>query len=192
MGPRPRRDHPPPEARPVSSAPVVLPAGTRSPGAAREAAAGRLCRRAPRSSLTLDAISGGAALRPSMPGSGVGPTRRRGMTVTGCLRSIPAVALVLLALTWPAAGQQPPPTSPPPATTPAPPPQPMTPMTTTTTVTPTDPLAVREAPLPAPSNLRFPAPAEVTSREVGVEEAVAIALANQPTIQTRAAAYLAA
>jgi outer membrane protein TolC len=54
-----------------------------------------------------------------------------------------------------------------------------------------DPMAPR-APLPAPMTLHFQVPPEVTGREIGVEEAVAIALANQPTIQTRAAAYVAA
>jgi len=54
-----------------------------------------------------------------------------------------------------------------------------------------DPLAPREA-LPAPDTLRFIKPPEVTQHEVGIEEAVAIALANQPTIQTRIGAYVAA
>ena len=54
-----------------------------------------------------------------------------------------------------------------------------------------DPMAPRD-PLPAPMILRFPSPAETKGREVGVEEAVAIALANQPTIQARAADYIAA
>jgi outer membrane protein TolC len=54
-----------------------------------------------------------------------------------------------------------------------------------------DPMAPRE-PLPAPMTLRFVIPQEVVDREIGVEEAVAIALANQPTIQTRIAAYVAA
>jgi outer membrane protein TolC len=54
-----------------------------------------------------------------------------------------------------------------------------------------DPMAPRQ-PLPAPMTLRFVIPPEVSEREIGVEEAVAIALANQPTIQTRVAAYVAA
>jgi outer membrane protein TolC len=47
-------------------------------------------------------------------------------------------------------------------------------------------------PLPAPMILRFPSPPETAGREVGIEEAVAIALANQPTIQARSADYIAA
>src|SRR5262245_3846343 len=54
-----------------------------------------------------------------------------------------------------------------------------------------DPMAPRE-PLPAPAELKFIKPPEVTQHEVGIEEAVAIALANQPTIQTRIGAYVAA
>src|SRR5262245_6772465 len=54
-----------------------------------------------------------------------------------------------------------------------------------------DPMAPRE-PLPAPAELKFIKPLEVTEHEVGIEEAVAIALANQPTIQTRIGAYVAA
>jgi outer membrane protein len=54
-----------------------------------------------------------------------------------------------------------------------------------------DPMAPRD-PLPAPMILRFPSPPETAGREVGIEEAVAIALANQPTIQARAADYIAA
>ena len=54
-----------------------------------------------------------------------------------------------------------------------------------------DPMAPRE-PLPAPLTLRFITPPQGTERELGIEEAVDIALANQPTIQNRVAAYLAA
>src|SRR5262249_51204594 len=54
-----------------------------------------------------------------------------------------------------------------------------------------DLMAPRE-PLPAPLTLRFITPSEIPERELGIEEAVAIALVNQPTIQTRAASFLAA
>jgi len=65
------------------------------------------------------------------------------------------------------------------------------PSTTWAQPTAADPMAPRE-PLPAPTELRFIKPLEVTEHEVGIEEAVAIALANQPTIQTRIGAYIAA
>jgi len=54
-----------------------------------------------------------------------------------------------------------------------------------------DPMAPRE-PLPAPAGLPFATPQEAVGREIAIEEAVTIALANQPTIQTRAASYVAA
>jgi len=54
-----------------------------------------------------------------------------------------------------------------------------------------DLMAPRES-LPAPLTLKFITPSEIPQRELAIEEAVAIALANQPTIQTRAAAYVAA
>ena len=47
-------------------------------------------------------------------------------------------------------------------------------------------------PLPAPAGLKFITPPEVADSELGIEEAVAIALANQPTIQNRVGAYVAA
>jgi outer membrane protein TolC len=55
-----------------------------------------------------------------------------------------------------------------------------------------DPMAPRQ-PLAAPSGIRpFPAPAEIGAREITLEEAIAIALDNQPQIQARVADYLAA
>ena len=54
-----------------------------------------------------------------------------------------------------------------------------------------DPMAPRE-PLPAPAGLRFVTPQDIAAREIGIEEAVEIALTNQPTIQNRISAYLAA
>ncbi len=55
-----------------------------------------------------------------------------------------------------------------------------------------DPMKPRE-PLPAPAGLRpFPTPAQVADRELTLEEAVAIALENQPQILARAGDYLAA
>jgi outer membrane protein len=54
-----------------------------------------------------------------------------------------------------------------------------------------DPMAPRD-PLPAPLVLKFITPPEVAGQELGIEQAVAIALANQPTIQNRLSAYVAA
>ena len=54
-----------------------------------------------------------------------------------------------------------------------------------------DPRAPRD-PLPAPSGLRFGTPQEIGTREITLEEAVAIALGNAPSIQNRASSYLAA
>ena len=53
-----------------------------------------------------------------------------------------------------------------------------------------DPMAPRK-PLPAPSNLPFITPPEIMAREIALEEAVAIALDNQPTIQARIGDYIA-
>ena len=87
-------------------------------------------------------------------------TRRRGMTVIAPLRLLAVIALLLAALADPGAAQP----------------------------TAADPMAPRD-PLPAParaaSSSRLP---EVAGRELGIEQAVAIALANQPTIQNRASA----
>ncbi len=55
-----------------------------------------------------------------------------------------------------------------------------------------DPMAPRP-PLAAPTGIRpFPAPAQIGAREIMLEEAIAIALDNQPQIQARVADYLAA
>ena len=54
-----------------------------------------------------------------------------------------------------------------------------------------DPMTPRD-PLPAPAGLRFITPPAIADRELGIEESVAIALANQPTIQNRVSAYVAA
>jgi outer membrane protein TolC len=54
-----------------------------------------------------------------------------------------------------------------------------------------DPMTPRD-PLPAPLVLKFITPPEVAGQELGIEQAVAIALANQPTIQNRVSAYVAA
>ena len=94
------------------------------------------------------------------------------MTATVPASRLSATLLLLAALAGPAGAQQPP--QPPQQQSPA-----------------ADPLAPR-APLPAPMILRFPSPTETQGREIGIEEAVAIALANQPTIQARAADYVAA
>src|SRR6185369_2651577 len=90
-------------------------------------------------------------------------TRRRGMTVIAPLRLLAVIALLLAALADPGAAQP----------------------------TAADPLVPRD-PLPAPAGLRFITPPEIAERELGIEQAVAIALANQPTIQNRVSAYVAA
>jgi outer membrane protein TolC len=95
------------------------------------------------------------------------------MTVTVPASRLLAALLLLAALAGPTRAQQqqqsPPPQQP----------------------TAADPMAPRD-PLPAPMILRFPSPPEAAGREIGIEEAVNIALANQPTIQARAADYMAA
>ena len=53
-----------------------------------------------------------------------------------------------------------------------------------------DPMAPRK-PLPAPAGLPFQTPAQVASRELTLEETVAIALDNQPQIQARISDYVA-
>ncbi len=53
-----------------------------------------------------------------------------------------------------------------------------------------DPMAPRK-PLPAPTGLPFQTPAQVASRELTLEESVAIALENQPQIQARISDYVA-
>jgi len=85
------------------------------------------------------------------------------MTVIAPLRLLAVIALLLAALADPGAAQP----------------------------TAADPMAPRD-PLPAPVGLKFITPPEVADRELGVELAVAIALANQPTIQNRLSAYVAA
>ena len=85
------------------------------------------------------------------------------MTVIASLRLFAVIALLLAALADPGAAQP----------------------------TAADPLVPRD-PLPAPAGLKFITPPEIAERELGVEQAVAIALANQPTIQNRVSAYLAA
>ena len=85
------------------------------------------------------------------------------MIVIAPLRLLAVIALLLAALADPAAAQP----------------------------TAADPLAPRD-PLPAPAGLRFITPPEIAERELGIEQAVAIALANQPTIQNRVSAYVAA
>jgi outer membrane protein len=57
--------------------------------------------------------------------------------------------------------------------------------------TASDPMGPRPS-LPAPIAVPFPRPPDVGMREYSLDETVAIALANQPTIQTRLAAYAAA
>jgi len=85
------------------------------------------------------------------------------MTVIAPLRLLAVIALLLAALADPGAAQP----------------------------TAADPMAPRD-PLPAPAGLKFLTPPEIAGRELGVEETVAIALANQPTIQNRVGAYVAA
>ena len=85
------------------------------------------------------------------------------MTVIAPLRLLAVIALLLAALADPGAAQP----------------------------TAGDPMAPRD-PLPAPAGLKFITPPEVADRELGIEQAVAIALANQPTIQNRVSAYVAA
>ena len=85
------------------------------------------------------------------------------MTVIAPLRLLAVIALLLAALADPGAAQP----------------------------TAADPMAPRD-PLPAPAALKFITPPEITDQELGIEQAVAIALANQPTIQNRASAYVAA
>jgi outer membrane protein len=85
------------------------------------------------------------------------------MTVIAPLRLLAVIALLLAALADPGAAQP----------------------------TAADPMAPRD-PLPAPAGLKFITPPEIADRELGVEQAVAIALANQPTIQNRVSAYVAA
>ena len=85
------------------------------------------------------------------------------MTVIAPLRLLAVIALLLAALADPGAAQP----------------------------TAADPMAPRD-PLPAPAGLKFITPPEVADRELGIEQAVAIALANQPTIQNRVSAYVAA
>ena len=85
------------------------------------------------------------------------------MTVIAPLRLLALIALLLAALADPGAAQP----------------------------TAADPMAPRD-PLPAPVELKFITPPEVAERELGIEQAVAIALANQPTIQNRVSAYVAA
>jgi outer membrane protein TolC len=85
------------------------------------------------------------------------------MTPIRVLRVLPAVALAVAALTGPAPAQP----------------------------TAADPMAPRE-PLAAPSELRFATPQDIGTREITLEEAVAIALQNAPSIQNRASSYLAA
>ena len=85
------------------------------------------------------------------------------MTVIAPLRLLAVIALLLAALADPGAAQP----------------------------TAADPLVPRD-PLPAPAGLKFITPPEIAERELGIEQAVAIALANQPTIQNRVSAYVAA
>jgi outer membrane protein TolC len=85
------------------------------------------------------------------------------MTVIAPLRLLAVIALLLAALADPGAAQP----------------------------TAADPLVPRD-PLPAPAGLKFITPPEIAERELGIEQAVAIALANQPTIQNRISAYVAA
>ncbi len=85
------------------------------------------------------------------------------MTVIAPLRLLAVIALLLAVLADPGAAQP----------------------------TAADPMAPRD-PLPAPASLKFITPPEIADRELGLEQAVAIALANQPTIQNRVSAYLAA
>ena len=85
------------------------------------------------------------------------------MTVIAPLRLFAVIALLLAALADPGAAQP----------------------------TAADPMAPRD-PLPAPAGLKFITPPEIADRELGIELAVAIALANQPTIQNRVSAYVAA
>jgi len=85
------------------------------------------------------------------------------MTVIAPLRLLAVIALLLAALADPGAAQP----------------------------TAADPMAPRD-PLPAPAGLKFLTPPEIAGRELGIEETVAIALANQPTIQNRVSAYVAA
>ena len=85
------------------------------------------------------------------------------MTVIAPLRLLAVIALLLAALADPGAAQP----------------------------TAADPMAPRD-PLPAPAGLKFITPPEIAGRELGLEETVAIALANQPTIQNRVSAYVAA
>ncbi len=82
------------------------------------------------------------------------------MTVIAPLRLLAVIALLLAALADPGAAQP----------------------------TAGDPMAPRD-PLPAPLVLKFITPPEVAGQELGIEQAVAIALANQPTIQNRVSAY---
>jgi outer membrane protein len=83
------------------------------------------------------------------------------------------------------------------AQTPVPAPAPSTPMTLTTPAapppaTPAMPMPIR-APLPAPPGVRpFPTPQELVGRELGLEEAVNIALENAPKIVARIGDYVAA
>jgi outer membrane protein len=85
------------------------------------------------------------------------------MTVIARLRLLAVIALLLAALADPGAAQP----------------------------TAADPMAPRD-PLPVPASLKFITPPEIADRELGIEQAVAIALANQPTIQNRVSAYVAA
>jgi|HubBroStandDraft_6_1064221.scaffolds.fasta_scaffold32371_1 outer membrane protein len=83
------------------------------------------------------------------------------------------------------------------AQTPVPAPDPSTPMTLTTPAAPPPaapamPMPTR-APLPAPPGVRpFPTPQELVGRELGLEEAVNIALENAPKIVARIGDYVAA
>ncbi|MCI0549059.1 MAG: TolC family protein [Candidatus Rokubacteria bacterium] len=106
------------------------------------------------------------------------------------------VALALVGLLWPAgapspAAAQPAPLPPAPlqpaplqpGAPPAPPPPGLPPLAT--------PMGPRD-PLPPPTNIRnFPSPPEALAREIGVEEAVGIALQNQPQILARLGDYQA-
>ncbi len=85
------------------------------------------------------------------------------MTVIAPLRLLAVIALLLAALADPGAAQP----------------------------TAADPMAPRD-PLPAPITLKFITPVEIAGGELGIEQSVAIALANQPTIQNRMSAYVAA
>ena len=85
------------------------------------------------------------------------------MTVIAPLRLLAVIALLLAALADPGAAQP----------------------------TAADPLVPRDT-LPAPASLKFITPPEIADRELGLEQTVAIALANQPTIQNRVSAYVAA